>query len=308
MTHPLAICIREPGNELIAAECENLAGGKPDIDGIARCQTLQHIRNAAYVRWGVNLFAEAPTLDQLIRDIANQTIQAQDFSIDFIRISDLIQVERRRAIIAVANVLKGFPNLVSPLHRFILVVEKDSFWFGEIVTEPDHSYKHHDAKPYRTSSSLPSRLARALVNLVAPSARSILDFCCGTGTILLEAQALGLVAYGSDRNPRMVGMSRKNLANFHYQAEVQLTDASCTKRTAEAIVTDLPYGRYLLKDDKNVLEIFNNAVHLAPVAVYVAGNDLSQLLEKAGYQSIEVFRVTKRPNFTRYVHRAKTPG
>jgi len=308
MTSLLTICIREPGNELIAAECENLTGGKPDHNSIARCETLQHIRNAAYARWGVNVFTEAPTLDQLVQDIANQTFQAQDFSIDFMRLSNHIRADRRSAIIAVANVVKGFPNLDLPLHRFILALEIDRFWFGEIVAEPDHAYQQHDLKPYRTSSSLPSRLSRALVNLVTPSARSILDFCCGTGSILLEAQALGLVAYGSDRNPRMVGMSRKNLANFNYQGEVQLADASCTKRTAEAIVTDLPYGRYLLKDDRNVLGILKNAVHLAPIAVYVAGNDISHLLEEAGYHNIEVFRVSKRPSFIRYVHKAKSLG
>jgi tRNA G10 N-methylase Trm11 len=308
MTHLLAVCIREPGNELIAAECENLAGGILDQNGIARCQTLQHVQNAAYIRWGVKLIAEAPTLDQLVQDITDQSVIAKDFSIDFMRLSDHISVDRSVAIIAVANVIKGFPNLESPLDRFLLAVEKKDLWFGEIVTEPDQSYQLHDLKPYRTSSSLPSRLSRALVNLITPPARTILDLGCGTGSILLEAQALGLVAYGSDKNLRMVGMSRKNLENFGYKADVQLADASSTDRTAEAIVTDLPYGRYLCKDDENIFRVLKNAAHLAPVAVYVAGNDITQFLREAGYHDIEVFRVAKRPNFIRYVHRARSLG
>jgi tRNA G10 N-methylase Trm11 len=302
----LAICNREPGIELVAAECKNLTGGKPDSHGIASCRTLEYIFRAAYINAGLHCLAEDTTLEGLTSKIAQMSFEATDFRIEFLRLSEEIKVHQFEAIITVANAIKAFPNLENPQHRFLLMVREDSFLFGEFLEESDHSYQRHDAKPWRTSSSLPSRLSRALVNLVSPPAQSILDPCCGTGSILLEAQALGLTAYGADWNPRMVGMTRKNLAYFGYTAEVKLMNACEYELTADAIVTDLPYGRFLKKDDEMIKNILRHASHLAPTAVYVAGNDISAWLVEAGYQDVEVFRITRSSRFTRYVHRARS--
>jgi tRNA G10 N-methylase Trm11 len=308
MNELLATCIREPGNELISAECENLTGGKPDKDGVALCRTLEHVHKAAYVRAGIQCLAggRGETLDRLVKEIAEMTFGAQDFRIEFLRLSERIQVRQYEAIIAVANAIDASPNLDAPRHRFLLAVQDDGLWFGEILTEADGSYVRHTAKPYRTSSSLPSRLSRALVNLVVPPARTILDLCCGTGSILFEAQAIGVTAYGADWNPRMVGMSRKNLAHFGYAANVELADAREWNRTADALVTDLPYGRRLAMDSQVVRGILAHATCLAPVAVYVAGSDISDWLREAGYGDIEVFHVSKGARFTRYIHRARS--
>jgi hypothetical protein len=45
----------------------------------------------------------------------------------------------------------------------LLIIQDREFIFGEVLAEPDHAYRQHGEKPYRTSSSLPAQLARALV-------------------------------------------------------------------------------------------------------------------------------------------------
>ena len=233
-------------------------------------------------------------------------LDAEAFRVEFLRLSDRIQVGKREAILAIANVLDAAPNLDAPAHRFLLAVEEDGFWFGEIVTEVDRSYAQHDAKPCRTSSSLPSRLARVLVNLVVPEARTILNPCCGTGSILLEAQAIGVTAYGIDWNPRMVTMSRQNLASFGYGAPVELGDARNWHRTGDALVADLPYGRFLHTRQEVILGILEAGARLAPVAVYVAAKDISGWLWEAGYGEVQVLRAPKTAGFVRYIHRARS--
>jgi tRNA G10 N-methylase Trm11 len=101
----------------------------------------------------------------------------------------------------------------------------------------------------------------------------------------------------------MVGMSRKNLAYFDYIPNVELADAREWSRTADALVTDLPYGRYLKMDKDIILSILQNAARLAPIAIWVAGFDISDWLREAGYGRTETFRVPKSAGFTRYVHR-----
>ncbi len=299
-----AICARIPGNELAAAECKNLTGGSPDAQGVAVCQRLDLIPRSAYVSLGLHCFAKADTLEELVRQIGRRRLEADRFRIDLLRLPPCVAVTEREAVIQAANALEGAPDLDYPAHRYLIVAQEECLWFGEVLAAAQHSYQQHDAKPFRTTSSLPSRLARALVNLVAPPAKTILDPFCGTGSILLEANAIGLRAYGVDLNKKMTGMSRMNLAHFGYPVEVEWGDALDCQQKAEAIMTDLPYGRVLKIDPKRLMTILKHAVHLAPLAIYLAEEDISSFLAEAGYQKIEVFRVRKSHAITRFVHRA----
>jgi tRNA G10 N-methylase Trm11 len=300
----LAVCSRLPGNELIAAECEALTGGKSDENGIAACQRVDLIAQSAFIQRGVQLLASADCLEALVELIARQSLQAEDFRIELLRFSNSLPVQRQEAILAIANTLQTTPNLDEPQHRFLLLARKDRLEFGEILTECQHAYMLHATKPYHTSSSLDARLARGMVNLVMPRVQTILDPCCGTGSILLEAQALGLEVFGSDLNRRMVGMAQKNLAHYGYRAEIIPMDARQSQQTADAVVTDLPYGLMQVMVRENLLAILANCANLAPVGVFAAGQDITPWLAEAGYEAIEVFQVKKRSAFTRYIHRA----
>jgi tRNA G10 N-methylase Trm11 len=303
----LAICRRDIANEVIAAECENLTGGKPNADGVATCSRLDLIYRAAYIRYGIRCIARAENLDGLLATIAQSKVEAEDFRIEIVNISRQERLPTRATTIAIANALQGcYPDLENPKHRFLMLYTSRELIFGEILTEPDHSYQKHDGKPYRTSCSLPSQLARAIINLVIPPARSILNPCCGTGSFLLEARSLGLAAFGADWNPRMVGMSRKNLAHFGYQAEVDLLDARNCQSYADALVADLPYGKILVLNESVIRGILENSARLCPVAVIVAGADISTWMELEGYRDIEVFRVSPRKEFTRFIHRGQS--
>jgi tRNA G10 N-methylase Trm11 len=304
----LAVCSRESENDLVSAECAHLTGGRPGAYGVARCRTLSHVRDAAYVRSGVRCIARGKTLNHLVQAVAQRRFDARAFRIEHLRLSRTSQIGKHEAVIAVANAIDAAPNLDAPEHRFLLAQQDEGLWFGEIVTEADRTYERHDAKPCRTSSSLPSRMARALVNLVVPSARTILNPCCGTGSILLEAQAVGVEAYGVDWNPRMVAMSRQNLAHFGYGARVELGDARDWRRKGDALIADLPYGRFLHTPEAVIRGVLEAGARLAPVAVYVAAGDISRWLWEAGYGEVEVLRVRKRAGFVRCVHRAQSIG
>jgi tRNA G10 N-methylase Trm11 len=302
VTDYLAVCARLPGNELVAGECENLTGGKLEADGVAVCRSVELIRGGAYVHTGLRLIAQAEKFADLLQIVAGLAFEADGFRIEVLRLADRKRLNSREAAIQLANVIPAFPELEAPRHRFLLMERNQGLWFGEILVESEHSYKKHDAKPFRTSTSLPSRLARALVNLVAPPSQVILDPCCGTGTILLEAQALGLESFGVDWNPRMAGMSRQNLAHYGYPVDVTCSDFQEISRPADAIVTDLPYGLFMHETRAELQAIIQHAPALAPQAVFVLGEDSSGWLRQAGYHSIKVYRVPKHRSFSRFVH------
>ena len=300
----LVLCSRAPGNELVAAECEALTGGKPGPNGLAVCRSVDHINQAAYLSTGMQTIANGATLEALTAELTRRSFSADRFRIELLSLSECLPALKQDAILAVADAINGAPDLNHPLRRFLLIACDNGFFLGEILTKSSRSYQKHDGKPYRTSSSLPSQLARALVNLAYP-ARSILDPCCGTGSILLEACATGVAAFGIDRNPKMVGMTRRNLLHFGYEAVVQRGDATQCTQTNEAVVTDLPYGRFLEHDENNIKMILRQMAVLAPLGIYLTEQDISAWLQEAGYQKVDVYRVRKRTGLIRFIHHAQ---
>ncbi len=305
----LALCIEHEGNELIPGECLNLLGSPPDADGFVRCDSVARVRQSAYLRWGARFMAQAPTLDALVAAIRADPPRGEGFRIDFTCLGGDEPIGRLDAIIAVADVLPDYPNLDAPKHVYQLVQRHDGFWFGEVVAECEHSYAPHRERPYRTSAALPPRLARALVNIISPPARSIVDPCCGTGTIVLEGLALGLEVQAGDINPRMVGMARENAAHFGHSVEPREGDAASWNVEADAVVTNLPYGHNLEADEANVRAILAAGVRMAPVGVYVTPHDVTATLLDVGYRHVELLRHPKHTGFraglVRIVHVAQ---
>ncbi|MBT4060116.1 MAG: hypothetical protein HOE69_07420 [Euryarchaeota archaeon] len=141
-------------------------------------------------------------------------------------------------------------------------------------------------RPFFKPISLDPRLARAMVNLACPNGGNILDPFCGTGGILLEAASIGLHAFGSDADSRMVWGSRENLEWLATQTDSSETIGSAETRRGSAIVLsglwgdtapfsgfafDPPYGRNSWKSDDGWQLFVDALASCASVATDDAG-------------------------------------
>lgn len=304
MSNFAALCARTDAHGLIAAECRSLTGGVPDAAGVALCESIELVPRAAFVHKGLRVLARAPSFEDLVAAVEATAFAGEGFRIDVHDPSDRIDLPSLTVATLLADVMPFDPDLKHPRHRFIVAAATDEFLFGEVESEADSSYRRQDAKPWTTSSSLNGRFARALVNLV-PDARSILDPCCGAGSIVLEAATLGLDAFGVDWKPAMAGMTRENLAFLELEASVAKVDSRTYHQQVDAVVADLPYGYSIDADETTTRAILEQCVANAPVGVFVAPADFTLWLEAAGYVDVEVCTVTKRAGFTRWVHKAR---
>ena len=101
-------------------------------------------------------------------------------------------------------------------------------------------------KAQKYPHELDSKLARCMVNLSQlKEGQTLCDPFCGTGTILLEAESMGIKAIGMDFDPEMCGITKRNLALNRFQSQVINSSYYDIKRIMgkiDAVVTDLPYG------------------------------------------------------------------
>lgn len=111
-------------------------------------------------------------------------------------------------------------------------------------------------RPYERRVALAANVAHALLRLAAvgDAPGRILDPCCGTGTILLEAGHLhpGIELVGSDSDDRSVEGAASNLEHYGMaqrsrilQADVRALAELAHLGPFDAIVTNPPFGRRL---------------------------------------------------------------
>ena len=106
----------------------------------------------------------------------------------------------------------------------------------------DATMRQHDGRNVEREGALRPTVAGAMVRLAGEPRGLLLDPCCGSGTILREAIALGWRASGRDIDPDAVATARRNVPGTEIHAgdarRLDLADAS-----TDACVSNLPFGR-----------------------------------------------------------------
>jgi 23S rRNA G2445 N2-methylase RlmL len=110
--------------------------------------------------------------------------------------------------------------------------------------------RHRDGRNLERPGALRPTVAAAMVLLVGPPASStatatLLDPCCGSGTILAEAAAAGWVSIGADLDPAAVALAGGNLGGTG-TGRLLVADARhlpLAAHSVAAIAANLPFGK-----------------------------------------------------------------
>ncbi|MDI9645204.1 MAG: methyltransferase domain-containing protein [Archaeoglobales archaeon] len=116
-------------------------------------------------------------------------------------------------------------------------------------------------RPFFMPSVVLPKFARTLVNL-SGAKRDLLDPMCGTGSILIEAELLGLYAVGLELYKKIAGGCRVNLRSLGLKSDVIVGDATqmpFKDDSFEAIVTDYPYLRST-KTESELSELYEKSL------------------------------------------------
>lgn len=103
------------------------------------------------------------------------------------------------------------------------------------------------------AGALKPPVAAAMLRLVGLHAEhTLLDPCCGTGTILLEAAALGATPTGGDIDKQAVQAARANMRAAGAHVRIDQWDARrlpLGDAHVDAVVSNLPWGRQIVVDE-----------------------------------------------------------
>ena len=134
-------------------------------------------------------------------------------------------------------------SLSSPHLTVYLIITNTKQYLGYSETQ---LVPKRPKKAIKRPHELDWKLSRCMVNLSRlKEGKTLCDPFCGTGTILLEAESMGIQSIGIDFDGKMCDITKRNLAENGYKSTVinsTYQHIQKIKDEIDAIVTDLPYG------------------------------------------------------------------
>ncbi len=205
------------------------------------------------------IFHCAASLPEILASIGSvsldEFIEDESFAVRVRRVKGVtpelmgVELERKLGEQILEKAKKTKVNLSNPQKTFFGVLTDKRFIFGlktaEIIPKP-FSERRPRKRPVFHPTAMPSKLARAMVNLAQPRrGELVLDPFCGTGGILVEAGLIGCKVLGFDAKPHMLRGGLKNILHYGIKPEgVAIADARYPPvARVDCVVTDPPYGR-----------------------------------------------------------------
>jgi tRNA (guanine10-N2)-dimethyltransferase len=136
------------------------------------------------------------------------------------------------------------------------------------------------------------KLSRCIVNLSQlKEGKTLCDPFCGTGTILLQAESMGIKSIGIDSDRLMCNITRKNLAANVFRSKVinsTYQEIQNIRNKIDAIVTDLPYG-ISSRSSVSPTKLIKDFLSIVPkrkklVIVYKKGLDVENMNKARKYE------------------------
>ena len=153
------------------------------------------------------------------------------------------RTELRAAMAAAIKRIRPRWRADDPATLELWVVESrpDRFHLGLRLTTA--SMRHRGRRRVERGAALRPTAAAAMLIVSERSAPDrILDPCCGSGTILTEAAALGLRPIGSDHDRVAVDASRRNFGSAVPLTVADVRGLPMPACSVDAVVSNLPFG------------------------------------------------------------------
>ncbi|MBH5320003.1 RNA methyltransferase [Paenibacillus sp. GSMTC-2017] len=274
-------------------------------NGVVACEMEQpvHIDRSPFFKRRLEVTLEASTLSELEALLPAYDLEGETFKVFYTAGNETFTYEEQRQLErTVGASLIGHADMRTPSRRLGLM-RFDGQWLFGPCEDNEALWLKHQRKPQNYSTALPTRAARAIVNIAAgsdPTGKSMIDPCCGMGTVLIEALSMNIAIEGMDINPLAARGARINLSHYGYPNVVQLGDMRLISRRYDSAIVDLPYNLCSVLERDEQLEMLQSIRKIADRAVIVTTEPILQQLQMTSFELVDCAELSKA-SFTRYI-------
>ena len=249
---------------------------------------------SVFMKGKIDIWAISSNFDDLKEKVKRQNHNYQDFKVIYLKnpISHPDYQETLDKCKDISWFIAGSVNMSKPKHTIALTKVND-LWIIGYYHHGVPSWKKYDDKPNTFSNSLDIRLARTLINIAGENdqTKTMIDPCCGMGTVVLEGLALGYSIKGFDISRDISWKARCNLNHFGFDGML-ITKDDINKH----LYTPITY--------KEQCDIINSARKLCNKLVLVSYEQMDQEIKQAGFEIRNriLRKKTEFVKFGRYIY------
>ena len=248
---------------------------------------------SVFMKGKIDIWAISSNFDDLKEEVKRQNHNYQDFKVIYLKnpISHPNYQETLDKCKDISWFIAGSVNMSKPKHTIALTKVND-LWIIGYYHHGVPSWKKYDDKPNTFSNSLDIRLARTLINIAGENdqTKTMIDPCCGMGTVVLEGLALGYSIKGFDIgfDGMLITKDDINKHQGHY----------------DIAIIDIPYNLYTPITYKEQCDIINSARKLCNKLVLVSYEQMDQEIKQAGFEIRNriLRKKTEFVKFGRYIY------
>jgi len=288
--------------DICELEMKSIFGKKPEGKYIYSSLKINPSRSV-FLNWRLNLKYKSNTLNELVIDVEKDELLLEDYRINFLTIdSDVNYASRLDAMSKIGWCINGSFSLKSPKVE-LAVTKKDGVWLFGYYEKSDSSWLTRKQKPHNYSFALDVWLSKTLVNIAMENdlKKSLVDPCCGVGTVLIEALILGVNIKGYDFNQAIVNLANENIEFFGFNGNTICSDIKDINETYDVAIIDLPYGQFIKSHSDTALTVIQQSKKIANRIIFVSMIDITDLLNEYELQVIDKCTVMKRSKFSRFI-------
>ena len=257
-----------------------------------------------FIKSKIKIIYSDESLDRMVRKIKEDNLSYDDFKVSYVKSEqgDVQYEDRLEATRKIGFVVNGYPDMHKPRNP-LAVTKINGLWiFGEYERN-DFKWQKHNDKPYSYSNALGLRMARALVNIAMKDNEegTLIDPCCGVGTVVIEALDLGIKVKGCEISKQIAYNARENVEFLGYLRDtIVCYDMHKIKDKYDSAIIDIPYGLFSPVTLEEQKAIIHTARNICEKMVIVTFEDMEKFIVETGFSVIDKCVVPKG-NFKRHI-------
>lgn len=258
---------------------------------------------SGYIRGKLKILYENSCFDEIVHFIEQQNYCFYDFKVIYLK-NEITHVPYRESLEKckkIALPIAGSVNMHHPQIILALTKINQIWYFG--IYENNMIWNQHQDKPYSYSHSLALKDARAVMNIALGNDlfKTVVDPCCGIGTVVLEGLSMKANIVGFDINKYVAYQARLNLEHYGYNPLlIQRMDMKELKQTYDVCILDIPYGVYSPFTYQQQCELLEKTREIAGELVLISHISMNDKLIEIGYH-IENQATIQKGSFQRYI-------
>lgn len=255
------------------------------------------IDQSAFIKAKIDVFTIYKDLSLAIKELEKLNLYYLDFKVIYIK-NEITHVDYKQSLLWCKDIswaIDGSVNMAKPKHTIAITKFNDTFIIG-YYHHGVPSWQKQDNKPYTFSNSLDIKLARTLVNIASENKSNItvVDPCCGVGTVVLEGLALDVDIEGFDISREISYQARKNLMYYGYDKylinKVSIHDLN---KHYDVAIIDMPYNLYTPITYEEQCKIISSAREICSRLIIVTHEDMTKEINRAGFLVLDTCELKK---------------